>query len=515
MSDNQNWKIRLAGFKSLPYYPLLLGCYPVVALLGFNISQVDPNVVWRPVLVLSLVTLAVMFLLKWLLRDWHRAALATTILILLFFTYGHLYSYLKTIEMSGIILGRHRQMLMVWLILAGLGMWWAGRKTARPQAFTPVLNLLSIFLLIHPTFLSTVYIWKVVQARSVVASQASAAQDPDLPLGYKPDIYFIVLDAYGRTDVLSESWGIDNTSFLQLLESRGFYIAECSQSNYAHTILSITSTLNLNYLDALTGELNGNMEKNATLHALGQDNHVRKYLGSLGYDTVAFATNFPFTEWKDAEHFYSPPPLGMNDFEILLARTSAWRVPMDMISRSPEQRSTDWYRQRTEYALRYLMEEVPALPGPKFVYAHLVIPHHPFVFGPNGEEVEFTSYDILDYSDYGAGYGNQVAFIDGQIENLIWIILQESPNPPIIVIQGDHGPSPFGEVERRMRILNAYYFPDNQGGLYPEITPVNSFRLILEKYYGQDFEPLEDVSRYSTYENPYEYQVVPKSCPKN
>lgn len=256
------------------------------------------------------------------------------------------------------------------------------------------------------------------------------------------------------------------------------------------------------------------MEKNATLQALGQHSEVREYLSSLGYSTVAFATNFHFIEWKDAEHYYAPPPQGMNDFEILLARTSAWRIPMDMISRSPEQRSTDWYRRRTEYALKYLAEDVPNLPGPKFVYAHLVIPHHPFVFGPNGEPVEYTAYDITNFKEYGVGYGNQVTYIDKQIEQIVKKILETSPQPPIIIIQGDHGPSAFNSAERRIRILNAYYFPDNQDGLYPDITPVNSFRLVLRKYFGRDLPPLDDVSRYSTFEDPFEFQVMPKSCPQ-
>lgn len=389
----------------------------------------------------------------------------------------------------------------------------AGRKLKKPHAFTPTLNLLSVLLLVFPVFQSIYYVWNVAQARKV-AQQAVEVQAPDLFLGYKPDIYYIILDAYGRSDVLDETWGIDNTEFLRTLESNGFYIAKCSQSNYAQTILSLTSSLNLNYLDALTSNLGGSMDKNAALQELGQNNFVRKYLASLGYKIVAFATNFPFIEWKDADYFYSPPPEGMNDFEILLARTSAWRIPMDLISRSPEQRSTDWYRRRTEYALQYLDGEVQNLPSPKFVYAHLVIPHHPFVFGPNGETVEYTTYNILDFDDYGTGYGNQVVYINKQIEYLVSLILANSQNPPIIIIQGDHGPSPFGLVERRMKILNAYYFPDNTEGLYSEITPVNTFRLIFDKYFDLDLELLDDISRYSTFENPYEYQIIPKSCSK-
>ncbi len=70
-------------------------------------------------------------------------------------------------------------------------------------------------------------------------------------LEYYPDIYFIVLDAYARDDVLKEMYGFDNTEFLAYLRNKGFYIAERSAANYCQTGLSIGSCFNLCYLDKL------------------------------------------------------------------------------------------------------------------------------------------------------------------------------------------------------------------------------------------------------------------------
>jgi len=445
------------------------------------------------------------------LSDWDRAAVLVFILIFLFFTYGHISLYLKRIDIDGFILGRHRQMLPLWLGVGALAAWWTIRKLRNPQNLTPVLNFVSIFLLIYPSFQIISYSVKRAETEKA-ALQAAQAKGATLPLGYAPDIYYIILDAYGRADVLQEMFGYDNTPFLQALESKGFYVAKCSQSNYGQTMLSLTSSLNFDYLDSLTNSLTANTDTRAPLRALGQYNKVRKFLASQGYNIVSFATNFPVSEWKDANYFLSPPPHGLSDFEIILAQTSLWRAPMDMVDEPPERISAEWYRRRTLFALGALEKTVPDIRSPKFVFAHLVIPHHPFVFGPHGEELNSIETGVPKFDEYKVKYPDQVTYINKRILALVDLILKTSAKPPIIMIQGDHGPAPFDVIPRRMKNLSTYYFPDNTEGLYPTITPVNTFRVILNKYFGQHYPMLEDRSLYSAYDVPYNYEEVPNDC---
>jgi len=492
-------------------HPLFFVVYPVLALVGININEVEPSVLWRPLIVLLLSAAVLMSLLGLVSRDWHRAALLLSIFIVLFFTYGHVYGYLKKIDLGGFILGRHRQMLPLWLWLAALAVWWVMRELRKPEALTPLLNLLSVFLLIYPTSQTISY---VIQREQTEKTALKAAQEKGatLPLGYAPDIYYIILDAYGRADVLQEMFGYDNTPFLRSLEAKGFYVAKCSQSNYGQTMLSLTSSLNFDYLDSLTSSLTPDEDTRAPLRALGQYNNVRKFLASQGYNIVSFATNFPVSEWKDANYFLSPISQGMNDFEIMLAQTTAWRAPMDIVNEPPERASAAWYRRRTLSALAQLETTVPDIPSPKFVFAHLVIPHHPFVFGPNGEELNSIEAGVPAFEEYKVKYPDQVTYINQRILVIVDLILQSSPNPPVIVIQGDHGPAPFDVISRRMKNLNVYYFPDNTEGLYPTITPVNTFRLIFNKYFGQNYPILEDRSLYSAYDVPYNYEEIPNDC---
>ena len=86
------------------------------------------------------------------------------------------------------------------------------------------------------------------------------------------------------------------------------------------------------------------------------------------------------------------------------------------------------------------------------------------------------------------------------------ILAAHHDHPPVIIIQGDHGPGVrFNQVQldhtdvfERFSILNAYYLPGvDSAGLYRSISPVNSFRVVLNNYFGTHYSMEPDRSFYS------------------
>jgi hypothetical protein len=89
--------------------------------------------------------------------------------------------------------------------------------------------------------------------------------------------------------------------------------------------------------------------------------------------------------------------------------------------------------------------------------------------------------------------------LDTLLTNVISGILKNSPTPPVIILQGDHGyrylPGP-QQQDEAPTILNALYLPGSKGeGLpYPGMTPVNTFRIIFDRYFGEHYACLPDVT---------------------
>jgi hypothetical protein len=171
-------------------------------------------------------------------------------------------------------------------------------------------------------------------------------------------------------------------------------------------------------------------------------------------------------------------------------------------------------RERTLYVLANL-DKVASIKGPKFIFVHLVIPHPPYVFGPTGGPIAPDQVGLSRTEQSGIHYRDQAMYISNRMMEIVPRIIANSATPPVIIIQGDHGPTVPSEPRDRMKNLNVYYLPGVDAKLYPTITPVNTFRVIFNSYFGQHLELLDDVSLYSNYRRPFNYRVISNNCKAN
>ncbi len=242
-------------FSQIPVHPFFLAAYPIVSLLAFNIKEIYMRDARKSILIALLSTAIVLGVIKLLKRSWQIAGLLTSLMVVWFFVYGHLYNQLEDINISGVQVVRHRYLFLFWSGIILTAAFWVLKKYRDNPNLTLALNVISALLICVPAAQIGAY-----QLRNLFYPKTPAAVT-DNPLiswttnSRPPDIYYIVLDGYGRSDALEEVEGIDNTAFLDSLRHLGFYVAECSQSNYTRTLLSLTSTFNMEYIQTLNPRL--------------------------------------------------------------------------------------------------------------------------------------------------------------------------------------------------------------------------------------------------------------------
>lgn len=494
--------------KRFPLYPILFAIFPVLSLTAYNLGEISLDAALRPLVVSLFLGIILFGSLGLVLRDWHRAALVAFVILFLFFLYGQIYNLLEDVTVGGVSVFRHRTLIPLFGIVLLAALYLIARRLRQPRAWTSWLNLISVFLLIYPIVKIAGNAFEQWSAdRAVRSAHAATTNGTE-----RPDIYYVILDAYGRQDVLQSLLGYDNSDFLNALAQRGFYVADCSQSNYAYTEFSLTSSLNYDYLD----NLNVSHARTERI-ALLKHSAIRSFLEENGYTTVAFPTGWAFTEWKDADLYldYEHPVTTLTEFETLILNTTAFRVITDRRSASQADASPKDLRRLRIFSLLENIKKLPDREDSLFVFAHLVVPHFPYTFGPNGEVPAFQGKDAT-YEEIAAAYVGQVQFVNKEILNVVDTLIANSVTPPVIIIQGDHGPLPDLATEgpQRMPILNAYYLPgvDIDKALYPSISPVNSFRVVLNSYFDQNLPILEDHSNFAPEEDRNEFEEISNSC---
>ena len=485
----------------MPIHPLLAAAYPVVFLFATNAAdQVTLEPIWAPLAIAVGGAAVALVVARILLRDWHRAALATTVLVAGFFGYGHAWNA------AAAILDSQWPLIGAWVLLVGIGLFIAWRSAGWARVATRGLNLVAaIALLLNAWSVAGAMVAiGAVDASSDLSQLELAPADPhDLP-----DVYNIVLDRYASPTALADTYDFDNEPFLTALEERGFRVARKAHANYVKTPLSLGSSLNIEMLDAAALEAEAESgEDREPIHRVLRDHLVvPTALKELGYQYVHVGNWWtPSATNVDADRTFHYE--GQDEFSSVLAQTTLLRAfnEPDVAPTDP----WDWrvLRGHTAYALDRL-DEIPSLPGPKFVFGHLLLPHDPYVFDADGTFMDRAQVEEQGQID---SYRRQLSYGNDRMLQLIERILAESGPDAVIFLQSDEGPFPEryradewgfqwrdatdAELEEKFGILFALRLPGadlDAEGFHDAITPVNAFRIIFNARFGTDLPLLPD-----------------------
>ncbi|UCE02230.1 MAG: sulfatase-like hydrolase/transferase [Candidatus Latescibacterota bacterium] len=498
--------------------PLLFAIHPILFLYAQNVEDVQPGEMLLPIFLCALLAAALLLLLAILLRDALRASLLTTLVLLLFFSFGHAVALVEKIPL--VALAPQLTVVIVSLALLALAAWWIVRTRTKLERAASWLAVVGFILVAiqgmraAPGLLQRGAPIETPQAAAV----AAAAATEELP-----DIYLIVLDGYARADVMRELYDFDVEPFLRRLRQMGFHVAEASRSNYIKTLHCFTSILNMDYLQELV-TLDPLYLRSGPFLRLIRHNRVQKSLEQLGYSVVTFSSGYRVVELPRPDHVLQPG-FALTEFQSALLATTPIPLFVD-----EESNLYALHRER----LDFIMEKLPRVEEgsrPRFVFAHLLAPHPPFVFDEEGRSVSperpFGFYDGSDFYKHGGSreeyvrsYAAQARYVTRRLETMLTQLLESSRRPPVILLQSDHGPGahldwrsiPDSDLRERFGILFAVYLPGFETITLPhDMSPVNTFRLVFDLYFGSELGPLEHRSYYTFQSRPYQYVDVTDS----
>ena len=319
-----------------------------------------------------------------------------------------------------------------------------------------------------------------------------------------PDIYYVILDGFGRTDVLSELYNIDISDFSNSLKSDGFVIAENALAAHPITWLSVPAVLKQDY-QADPSAKAPPIEYTSQDLVMSPENLTHRTLFAQGYEFITAAAPFsPFCNKLSTEQYQfclgqdstslhqaairyqlarMTPLLGLADHGLLPDRISSWVQGLDLLRR-PD----------TVGGKAFLVSQIRDLvaneysssdSSPLFVVAHMMHAHPPFTL--NSDCQNRTQASVADLSDWDDpdGYRMGLECLQSQVSELLDAI---SPSA-IVVLQADHGPlweEPVSIDEStvaiwaRTAVFSAVRLPPRcRSDVSDSLAGVNTFRLVF------------------------------------
>jgi len=497
-----------ASFSERPLYPYLLVAYFVLFVFSENLGSAYLVQVLRPLLVLLGLAAAGVAILSAVTRSIN----AGSALLALF---GVLLVAQPGIEQLAVSrLGMPRLALYLVEALAAVAL---GSATVigvkRWGSVNSALNLVALLLL--ALTLAPIARFGFAAPDRLLRQPVARSVD-DTPVlttdrvSARPDVYYILLDAYARADVLRDYFGYDNSKFVGFLRNSGFTVADRSYANYPLTGLVVNSTLNMDYIADASGFTTLPDGTRVFPNMLIADNRVGGAFAALGYRLVTIQSVGRYTTTANAEvkslrqRKWSP-----DEFEAALINTTALPRLLDALVR---RLFSD--RDRIDYALEEIVRQV-STPGPKLVVAHIMAPHQPFVYARDGSvpAIDPLRFGRLEHLPNDIrGYRDQIHYLNTQLTAIVTAILRNSAPPPIIILQGDHGlrvtlnslGTPGSETpyindscpREVLANLSAVYLPDpaHRSGIPDDLSSVNTFRLVLDSYFDTGLGLLKEQS---------------------
>ncbi|MDP3973613.1 MAG: hypothetical protein Q8P92_02145 [Candidatus Daviesbacteria bacterium] len=515
----------MKNFITKPIHPFLFALFPTFAFVAHNFDELIAEYLTYPTVFLTLFVFILWLLVSFFISNRQKSALVVSAVAFLTSYLIDFKVFLYDFRANQFFITNQKKILFLAIFLV-FTIFVIRKITVNFRKITILLNIFSLSFLMIPT---TQIIYKqALRALNPVKSSNIIVYNGDESVqGELPDIYYIIVDRYASRRILDELYNFDNSEFINFLKNRGFFVAKTA-ANYPFTVSSLASSLNMIYLDNVVEQVDRGSDSKRPLIDMIQDSEVARYLKNKGYKYLNFGFSWEHNaKNKNADYNYAYEPKELHYLEKLLDEldNNSTNFLGSFLTQTLKDQTLGQLTGGGNY-WNFIIDQIlevsrtTKIEGPKFVFYHSFLAHDPYIFDRDGNPQATDQFNMKE----GAKklYVEQLIFANKVLMNLIDTLLKDSEKPPIIILQADEGPYPkrfrqqldkfnwrtatVEELKEKMRIISAYYFPGGKTDLlYQTISPVNSFRVILNTYFGENLPLLPDKNYAQVYsEFPYD-----------
>lgn len=465
--------------------PLLGALYPAVFHYANNVRLVLLSSFLELCLLLAGIGLVIYILLALLSRGKFLQSAVGALLVLFFFhIYGFAFDGLRSIDLFQV---KTYNFMPFWTFAALYLAWMIMGLDTKISRWVCNISILILGVLMMFNLIKVIPVEIEKSKEASAAAKATSANNTSIANHQYPDIYYLMFDEAAGFEVARQYWQYREVDqFVNFLERNEFYVAEESHGGSIRTLREIATRLNYEeYPEEQSGTYNEKISNNKVINFLKAHGYT-----IIAYDerTLVSPTSLPVS----ADFLFQESPgkdLGsitlLDEYKILVLENTVLRSVLN------ENVSPVAFRHRE--MILYTSKNIAStqFPSPKFVYAHLMLPHSPFLFAENGT---ISTSQRREYGNWQRYFENYKYFL-GVAQKMIENILLATNGDAIIILQSDHGArnlrgkSYSGFLENypehyKTWIVNAWYLPNcKDAPLTQDMDPINTFPIVFNCYF--------------------------------
>ena len=512
MKDRKNISQKLLLIAFLKKWPLHLFLLPVFFIFHLYVQYsglLDHKEVAFSFLKVAAGLMLFFLLMKLILKTTVKAAVITTLFSGLFLFFGDLKQAFSLIPILNHL--AHYKILIPLLLILMIVAFYIIRRSKSLTRSTLFLNILLLIYLVIDTVKSASLFQNKMELNNTDLLLKSTDTSPTKDVRL-PNIYYIVLDGYPSTPYQQEELGVKKNYLDSSLSAKGFYVLKNPRSNYNKTAFSMAGTLSMNYFSKIDSVFRIAPYYYNKAIKIVKTTPVLSLLKQNGYNlynlSIFDLLNYPAFKKELFISISTTQIVFYNTIWSSLRRDLTWQLFPNLVKKQLQEKRMNMkkfsspqrgYNNKVLDSLSKFPVDSLRL-SPIFVYAHLLMPHFPYFYDSTGypypDEAIYADSILTDKNKFL----NYIVYTNHKIDTLISQLIKKSDGKDIIVIQSDHGSRDILNWSRKedvFRNYTAFYFPDKDYRLlYDSMSNVNTFRVILNKYFGQQLPLLPDKSYY-------------------
>lgn len=481
---------------AFPWYIVFLPVFFILHAYNNYFGLIPVPFVARYLIYYLLLAALLFFIGYWLFKNRVKSGVFTITFQIIFFFFGSAYDFIQRFHLPSALVSYKflLALIAVFMVLIAIII---KRKTPPLKAHQFFFLLFSVLMVME----LCISLYYIITDRKNDPSINNAPLTLQLkPGNSQPDIFFIVFDEYTSSRALKKYFRFDNSALDSSLENDGFYISRDSKSNYNSTVMSMASTLNMQYFNKPMENTDNDARSLLEGSLSIRRSFVPKILEQQGYQIINYGLfdvgshkavgPRPFLD-------YEARALSLETLWGRIQRDILWNLIVRMPGYSEKKLGDKEYIERNRSNYRQFLAELnrPS-PRPRLVLSHLLLPRRPAYVDRNGNP-RLTSMEDFRDENHDSLYLEQVLYANKLIDSIGKAAIKDRQRPLVLIIEGDHGNRyatwGINIREKHFMNLNTYYFSDRDYSmLYDSISPVNSFRVVLNKYFNAGLPILKD-----------------------